>query len=214
MRVIPGTGSSLVNAWLGLGIVMVPVVMWCGALVWVRAQESFLILLGCLGVLVVVACVWRSLPCLAALGQVAVASGIGLILGRQFRRAWWLGIAAIAAFAADLWSVLAGPTHLVLEKAPAALNYLLIQVPALGGATGLGLGTSDILFLCLFLEGARVCRLRVGWSLAAMLTGLMVATGLAVAAGVAVPVLPLLTTGFVSANVDLILRDIRGSLRS
>lgn len=214
LQLIPGTSSPLINVWLGFGLMMAPVATWCGLLTKAQNHGPFLAALGLVGALVAVVSVWQGIPCLAALGQVVVASVLGLALARQFKRPWWLGLAAVGALVADLWSVFAGPTRLALEKAPAALSYLLMQAPALGGGEGMALGISDILFLCLFLEGARVCRLRVGWSMGAMLAGLMVTTGLAVAAGVALPALPLLATGFLSANADLIVRDVRSGLRS
>ncbi len=187
---------------------MAPVAAWCRLAVGSGYRTRTLLVCGLFGAAAAAVFFRLVIPCLAVPALVLAGSVTGIGLGRQFRRPWWLSLAAVGALVADLWSVFAGPTRLVIDEAPAVLGYLLVQTPALGGGGGVGIGVTDVLFLSLFLEGARVCNLRMGWSLTGMCAGLVATIGLVIVTGVALPALPLLATGFLAANVDLLWRDI------
>ena len=71
--------------------------------------------------------IWPAVPF-----KVTAAVLLGTLLGRVMEAPSWLLMAAVVAFLADLWSVFAGPTKVVVEKAPVVLDYALVHFPMLG----------------------------------------------------------------------------------
>ena len=142
--------------------------------------------------------------------QVVAAAGLGVLLAKQVAAAWWLAAFAGVAILADAWSVFAGPTRRVVERAPQALDYLLVHFTPLGGPlAGLGLGMSDLVFLALFLTGSRALGLSVRAGYAAMLGSFVVTVMLAVWWRPAVPALPLLSLAFLAVNVPTWAAEVR-----
>lgn len=144
---------------------------------------------------------------LAAPCKVVGAVALGYLLGRQLDRAWLLLLVAVLVFAADIWSVFAGPTRVIVERAPGFLDYALVHFPALGHqGPGTALGMSDWVFLALFTVGSRMNGLRPRAAFAAMVASLFVTFTIAMITGRALPALPLLGLAFVAANLDLFWR--------
>jgi hypothetical protein len=153
-------------------------------------------------------------PSLAAPFKVVAAVAAGRLLGRQMVEGWWLALVALVALAADAWSVFAGPTKVIVERAPGVLSYLLISFPALGGTSGgFGLGMSDLFFLGLFLTGAVHTGLRPRATLFAAAAALLATVVVALLLDRALPALPLVSLSFLAANGDLIWASARGAWR-
>jgi hypothetical protein len=146
---------------------------------------------------------------LASAFKALAALALGLLLGREVLKAWWLALAAALAFLVDIWSVFAGPTRAVVERAPQALDYLVVHFPGLGiDGPAAGLGMSDFVFLGLLSGGAATTGLRPRATLAAGLASFVLTFLLALASGRPLPALPLLCLAFLAVNADRLLRRV------
>ena len=135
--------------------------------------------------------------------KVVAAVAAGRLLGRQMAEGWWLALVALVALAADSWSVFAGPTRLIVEKAPGVLDYLLIHFPSLGNSSGgLGLGMSDLFFVGLFLAGISVTGLRTRATFWAMAAAFVATVVLALLTDRPMPALPFLSMAVLAVNAD------------
>ncbi len=207
---IPGPGPIKVDAFIGFGLGLLPVLL----LAWTIAR-------GRMGARVVGALTGVGLAGavgLSALGwlvlavpfKVVFAAGLGRLLGRQVGEPLWLALVAVVALIADIWSVFAGPTRVVVEQAPGFLDYLLIHFPLLGhSGPGMGLGTSDVIFLALFAAGSARAGLRPVVGFAAMACSLLVTVVVALLWKSALPALPFLSIAFLLANADLLVKAAR-----
>lgn len=211
---LPGPGPVEVDAFLGFALGLLPVLL----IVWtlVRGKLSAAVL-GALvvGGLVVSGLLSRQGLFLAAVPfKVILAAGGGVLLGRQVAEAWWLAAVAGVAIVADTWSVFAGPTKVVVEKAPVLLDYLLIHFPVLGSAgSGMGLGLSDVVFLSLFTAGSACAGLRPVAGFVAMGVSLLVTVTVALAWKPAIPALPLLAVAFLAVNSSRLVGLVRSARR-
>ncbi len=151
---------------------------------------------------------------LADLGKIAFGAGAGYWLGSSLTEATAdlrvIVVLAVAVGALDAASVFLpqGPTHLLLTKAPQTVPYFVVAFPTIGYAVRdaySGLGTTDVLFFCLYLAAAVGYRLRVRLTLVAMVASLVVTVTVALYSR-ALPALPLLSLAFLAANADLIAR--------
>lgn len=199
---LPHTPWLEVDGVLGFVVCLLPVA-WS---VWVlcsRPVSTSLLVLACVVALgVAFAFAWRGWTTVAVPFQVVAAAGLGIVLARQVAVAWWLAAFAGVAVLADAWSVFAGPTRRVVERAPQMLDYVLVHFAPLGGPlAGLGLGMSDLVFLALFSAGSRALGLNVRGGYAAMLGSFVVTVMLAVWWKPAVPALPLLCLAFLAVNI-------------
>ena len=144
---------------------------------------------------------------LADAGRIAAASA--LALARHVSSVGVALLVAAVATAADLFSVLAGPTRALVKEDSPALDFLLVIFPTFGQPLGFALGVADFVFLALFAAIARHLSLRpvptlaLGCAaiLAAMLAGLLLGTYL--------PTLPFIALSFLLANADLALGSLR-----
>jgi hypothetical protein len=113
-------------------------------------------------------------------------------------------LVVVAAIAADLFSVFAGPTEALVRTESPLLDLLLLVFPTFGSPLGFGLGLSDFIFMTLFAAAGRFLDLRY----AATLLGVCLAAFLAVTTGLLLarplPALPFIASAFVLANADLI----------
>jgi len=198
---VPGVGSIEVRVLLGFALGLVPVLLMSWTLV------KGVLSPAALGALIVVGIV--SAVLLSRLGwfaaavpfKVVLAASIGVLLGRQVAEAWWLVVVAGVALVADVWSVFAGPTKVVVEKAPVVLDYLLIHFPVLGVAgSGMGLGMSDVIFLSLFAAGSAGAGLRPVAGFLAMAASFLVTVTVALVWKPALPALPFLAVAFLAVN--------------
>lgn len=212
---LPAPGPLESDAFVGFIGGLVPVLL----LTWVLARGDLsvrgtvgLVLVGAAGGLVFSRLGWVSV---AVPFKVALAAGGGRLLGRQVDEGWWLAVVAVAAIAADSWSVFAGPTKVLVERAPVSLDYLLIHFPVLGRPdTGMGLGLSDVVFLALLTTGAAATGLRPRAGFLAMGGSLVVAVVVALVWRPAVPALPFVALAFLLTQADLLVgRSLRRGLQ-
>ena len=146
---------------------------------------------------------------LADAGRICFAAALALALARRINSVGVAFLVAAVATAADLFSVLAGPTKALVEEGSPALDFLLVIFPTFGQPLGFALGVADFVFLALFAAIARHLSLRpvptlaLGCAaiIAAMLAGLILGTYL--------PALPFIALSFVLANADLALKSFR-----
>jgi hypothetical protein len=119
-------------------------------------------------------------------------------------------LVALLIVPVDIFSVARGPTRHIVEEQPEVFSALSIAFPVPGEHSSAQLGLPDVLFFALFL-GATIrfaLRPRLTWTLMALSFGATLA--LTVWTDVnGLPALPLLSAGFVLANVDLLWRQIR-----
>jgi hypothetical protein len=119
-----------------------------------------------------------------------------------------VGIALLVALV-DAYSVVAGPTHTIVEHHERVLDAFTLGLQPPGANAEALLGVSDIVFLGLFCGAARRLglRARLTWLATSASFGLTLA--LAYGFDVALPALPLLSAGFLAANGDLLLARLR-----
>jgi hypothetical protein len=142
--------------------------------------------------------------CVADLARIIAAACVGVSLARYITSVGTVLIVVVAAIAADILSVFAGPTEALVRTNSPLLDFLLLVFPTFGSPLGFGLGLSDFIFLALFAATARTLDLR---SIATLL-GVCAAAFLAVTAGLLLarplPALPFIAVAFVLVNADLI----------
>ena len=198
------TGSLELDASIGYLAGAVPM----AALAWLIAGRPhsvrFLCVATGLGLAAGLLLSWAGLLGVAAPFKIVAAVSAGCLLALQLDQAWILLLIAVVALFADTWSVFAGPTKALVEKAPGLLDYLLIHFAAMGSnLPGVALGMSDLVFLGLFTVGSRMTGLRPRASFLAMLLSLVVTFAITMGTRRSLPALPLLGVAFVIANADL-----------
>ncbi len=199
---LPAPGPVEVNAFLGFAFGLLPVLLIAWTLVRGLLPAALLGTLVVGGLVVSSLLSRQGLFLMAVPFKVILAAGGGVLLGRQVAEAWWLAAVAAVAIVADTWSVFAGPTKVVVEKAPLLLDYLLIHFPMLGSSgSGMGLGISDVVFLSLFTAGSARAGLRPVAGFVAMGVSLLVTVSVALAWKPAIPALPLLALAFLAVNL-------------
>jgi hypothetical protein len=148
--------------------------------------------------------------CVADLARILAAACVGISLARYITSVGTVLIVVVAAIAADIFSVLAGPTEALVRTESPLLDFLLLVFPTFGSPLGFGLGLSDFIFLALFAAAARSLDLRYAATLLAVCT----AAFLAVTAGLLfarpLPALPFIAIAFVLINADLIVAALTG----
>ena len=140
--------------------------------------------------------------------RICAAAALALALARHVNSVGVALLIAAVATAADLFSVLAGPTKALVREGSPALDFLLVVFPTFGHPLGFALGVADFVFLALFAAIAHHLSLRFlttlalgcAAALAAMLAGLLLQTYL--------PTLPFIALSFVLANADLVLKHL------
>ena len=146
---------------------------------------------------------------LADAGRICFASALALALARHVNSMGVAFLIAAVATAADLFSVLAGPTKALVQKDSPALDLLLVIFPTFGQPLGFALGVADFVFLALFaaiahhLSFRKVPTLALGCAaiLVTMFAGFLLQSYL--------PALPFIAFSFVLANADLALASLR-----
>jgi hypothetical protein len=201
---LPSTGSLTLDTAVGfvVSLGVVGALMWRVLSLrlspWITAAVAIAALAAANG-LSWLGWVWPAVPF-----KVVAAVLMGTLLGRVMEAPSWLLAAAIVAFLADLWSVFAGPTKVVVEKAPVVLDYALVHFPMLGDTLpGAGLGMTDLLFVAVFVTGSRRVGLRPRASFLAMLASFVLTLCMTVVLDRALPALPLLALAFLATNIDL-----------
>jgi hypothetical protein len=122
-----------------------------------------------------------------------------------FESVLWVALVASIIPIVDALSVWRGPTRHIVDKQPEVFSTLsfAFRIPGERGTANLGL--PDLLFFALFLAASVRFRLRPGWTWVALTASFGLTIVLTVAFDVVgLPALPLLSLGFLAANVDLI----------
>ena len=107
---------------------------------------------------------------------------------------------AVGVAIGDAVSVSTGPTRYVLDEQPRLVEFVALYLPEWGGPDGSYLGTSDLLFLALYLYCAWRFGLRRRVTAVALAGSLVASLAIAVWTDVAVPALPLLSLALLAPN--------------
>jgi hypothetical protein len=150
---------------------------------------------------------------LADAGRICFAAALALALARHVTSVGVAFLVAAVATAADLFSVLAGPTKALVEEGSPALDFLLVIFPTFGQPLGFALGVADFVFLALFAAMARHLSLRPAPTLALGCAAILAAMLAGLILGTYLPALPFITLSFVLANADLALESLRKTRR-
>src|SRR5919112_4397036 len=145
---------------------------------------------------------------IADLGRILAAALVGVSLARYVTSVGSVLIVVVAAIAADIFSVFAGPTEALVRTESPLLDLLILIFPTFGSPLGFGLGLSDFIFLTIFAAAARFLDLRYTTTLLAVCIAafLAVTTGLLLARPL--PALPFIAIAFVVTNADLIVASL------
>jgi len=202
---LPGSGSLELDALVGYLVGVVPLAILAWLVAGRPLSPRFLGITTAAGLVAGLLLSGAGLFGLAAPFKIVAAVSAGCLLAMQLDQAWILFLIAVVALFADTWSVFAGPTKAVVEKAPGVLDYLLIHFASLGtGQPGVALGMSDLVFLGLFTAGCRITGLRTRASFAAMLGSFLVTFAITLTTRRSLPALPLLGLAFIFVNADLL----------
>jgi hypothetical protein len=133
--------------------------------------------------------------------QLLLAAGIGLWIGTGIDAVGHLLPIALVAGLADIWSVSAGATSLIIQSP--TIHYFLLRFPLIGGTEfyyPLLIGLTDFLFFGIFFQAAR--RFNLGLQRNVLLLGLsfFLAVAAALFLAVGLPVLPFMAVCFLAGN--------------
>lgn len=199
---------------IGFVVCLAPVFLLAWAMVRASLRDRVLWVLVAGGAALGFLMSWAGWVAPAVPFKVVAAVAAGRLLGRQMAEGWWLALVALVALAADVWSVFAGPTRVIVEKAPGVLDYLLIHFPALGNSSGgLGLGMSDLFFVGLFLTGTQITGLRARATFWAMAAAFVATVVLALLTDRPLPALPFLSLAVLAVNADRLWGSARAAWR-
>jgi hypothetical protein len=120
---------------------------------------------------------------------------------------------AIGVAIGDAISVSTGPTRYLLDEQPRAVEFVTLYLPEWGGPEGSWLGTSDLVFLALYLYCVWRFGLRRGITTVALCASLVASLAIAVWSDIAVPALPLLSAALLLPNLDRVLAHVRSASR-
>lgn len=149
--------------------------------------------------------------------KLAAVAGLGFFVLRFFEHVTWVVLVALLIVPIDIISVQRGPTKVIIEDRPEVFDHLSVSFPVPGGDGAAQLGLPDVLFLSLFLAATDRfgLRTRLSWVLmVASFGGTMAIVQASDGAIQGWAALPLLSAGFVLANVDLLWRAAREQLAS
>jgi hypothetical protein len=150
---------------------------------------------------------WQAPASFAKLGSATFA---GWILLEVFEEVSWVVTVALIIPWVDAYSVWRGPTNTIVEHHRGVFERLSFAFPAPGQQSTANLGIPDILFFAVFLAAADRfgLRTRLTWLLMAASFGVTIALAVWLDLG-GLPALPLLSLAFLSANADLLWRQMR-----
>ncbi|MDD3148325.1 MAG: hypothetical protein PHD82_13605 [Candidatus Riflebacteria bacterium] len=136
---------------------------------------------------------------LLALVQLTLASGIGLWIGEGIDEVSHLIPVALVATLADIWSVSAGATSMIIVSS--SINYFLLRFP-LPGTSEIPylIGLTDFLFFAIFFQAAIRFKLGTRKNAILLLASFLITVAAAIFFGVGLPVLPFMAAIFVAGN--------------
>ena len=154
---------------------------------------------------------WEAAASFAKLGAATFAGWLFLDF---FEEASWVVVVSLIIPWVDAYSVWRGPTRTIVTHHAGVFEHLSFAFPVPGESGTANLGIPDMLFFALFLAAAARFRLRVGLTWALMTASFGATIALAVWRDLGgLPALPLLSLAFLLANLDLLWREVRRSLR-
>jgi len=141
----------------------------------------------------------------ANFAKLAAVTLLALYFLSYFETAAWVMAVALIIPWVDAYSVWRGPTKHIITHQRELFTTFSFAFPVPGEQNTAQLGLPDILFFALFLAASVRFRLRPGWTWVALTASFGLTIVLTVAFDVVgLPALPLLSLGFLAANVDLI----------
>jgi hypothetical protein len=120
---------------------------------------------------------------------------------------------AVGVAIGDAVSVSTGPTRYLLDEQPRAVEFVALYLPEWGGPEGSWLGTSDLVFLALYLYCGWRFGLRRRATALALCASLVVSLAIAVWSDLPVPALPLLSAALLLPNFDRAWAELRSAFR-
>lgn len=159
---------------------------------------------------VAVVCSLLELGALFNSSKIVTYALLGFAFLLAFEALSWVVLVALIVPWADIVSVAAGPTKVIVEEEPGLFDRISISFRLPGEDASANLGPPDVVFLGLFLATAQRYRLRVGatWAATTALVSLtLVATYVLDVGGL--PALPAVALGFLLPNADLLWRSLR-----
>jgi len=135
------------------------------------------------------------------LAQLLLAAGIGLWIGSGIDEKAHLIPIAVIATCADIWSVSAGATAVIIRSEQ--IHYFLLRFPILGGprpAMPFLIGLTDFLFFGIFYQAALRFGLGERRNILLLAASFLIAVSSALLAGVGLPVLPFMGLLFTAGN--------------
>ena len=150
----------------------------------------------------------------ASFAKLGAATFLGWIFLDFFEEESWVIVVALIIPWVDAYSVWRGPTNTIVHHHKGVFEHLSFAFPVPGESGTANLGIPDMLFFALFLGAAARFRLRVNLTWVLMTASFGATIALAVWRDLGgLPALPLLSLAFLVANVDLLWREVRRSLR-
>lgn len=136
---------------------------------------------------------------LLALCQLTIASGIGLWIGEGIDEISHLIPIAIVATVADIWSVSAGATSMIIVSS--VINYFLLRFPLIGSTEiPYLIGLTDFLFFAIFFHAARRFELGTAKNTVLLILSFLLTVAAAIFFRTPLPVLPFMAVFFVAGN--------------
>ena len=149
----------------------------------------------------------------AAPFKAAFAAAVGYGLARFVFSPLIVYALAVGVAAGDAVSVSSGPTRYILDEQPRVVEFVALYLPEWGGPDGSWLGTSDLVFLALYLYCAWRFGLRRRVTAVALCASFIASLAIAVWSDVAVPALPLLSLALLVPNIDLVWARLRSEFQ-
>jgi len=120
---------------------------------------------------------------------------------------------AVGVAAGDAVSVSSGPTRYIIDEQPRVVEFVALYLPEWGGPDGSWLGTSDLVFLALYLYCVWRFGLRRRVTAVALCASFIASLAIAVWSDVAVPALPLLSLALLVPNIDRVWARLRSEFQ-
>lgn len=141
----------------------------------------------------------------ATVAKLFASACLGLALASLLVRPLEVVMIALVIAAVDIYSVAAGPTHVIVEHHQAVLDAFTLAFHPPGSYGAAQIGASDFVFFAVFTGAAIRLHLRRRLSWLAMTVSFGLTLALSVGFDTALPALPLLSLSFLLANGDLLL---------
>jgi hypothetical protein len=158
--------------------------------------------------------------------RLIAAIGAGAIFARNLERVSWIVLLAVSISAIDLWSVFSseGTTNKMIKQAvekdhhgggsSGLLDSLLLNAPRVNDIPIFNIGTTDLIFIAVFLCFAHFWRVGLARVAVMIVVTLVVALAAATYRTEGIPVLPFLSVGFLLVSSPMLVRELLGDRES